>query len=99
MAIDKIMTAVEAETLALRGLQFLASEPEHIGGFLTASGTQPEDLLRHASELAFLLGALDHLLGDETLLFMFAESAQVSPEAAAIARRTLAGPDDTGSGM
>ena len=58
MAIDNIMTSEAAETLALRGLQFLASDDERIGFFLNTTGTQPQDLFRDAADPAFLLGVL-----------------------------------------
>ncbi len=99
MAIDKIMTAEAAETLALRGLQFLASDDERIGFFLNTTGTQPQDLFRDAADPAFLLGVLDYLLADESLLFMFAETAQIAPELPASARYALAGPETGGDGM
>jgi len=68
-----------AERLAVAALSFLASEPEHLGGFLAASGLGPSDIRGAAHDPAFLGGVLDHIAGNEPLLIAFAQHASVDP--------------------
>jgi Protein of unknown function (DUF3572) len=80
-----------AETLAVQALGFLAEEPERLGAFLSVSGIAHEDIRQAAREPGFLAGVLDHMLGDETLLMAFADSAGLDPASVARARRALGG--------
>jgi hypothetical protein len=80
-----------AQTLAVAALSFLASEPDHLAGFLAATGIGPADI-RHASrDLAFLTGVLDHFSGNEELLIAFAQHAGIEPTEIERARVTLGG--------
>jgi hypothetical protein len=80
-----------AETLAIQALGFLAEEPERLGAFLSVTGIAHEDIRQAAREPGFLAGVLDHMLGDETLLMAFADSAGLDPASVARARRALGG--------
>ena len=84
----------EAQTVAIRAVEFLAADDERLGRFLALTGVGPADIAAGLSEPAFLAGILDHVMSDETLLFLFCEHAELSPEMPAIARRRLAGPGD-----
>ena len=80
-----------AEALAIAALSFLASEPDHLGGFLAATGIGPNDI-RHASrDPAFLTGVLDHFSANEALLVAFAQHAGVDPTEIERARVMLGG--------
>ncbi len=81
----------EATTLALLALGFLAEEPERLGRFLALTGLGPADLRDNAGSPATLAAVLEHLLGDESLLFVFAASKGVAPELVAPAHALLAG--------
>src|SRR5271169_5537904 len=81
-----------AETLAVQALAFIAEDPERLGAFLAASGIGPEAIRGAAREPGFLAGVLDHMLGDESLLLAFADSAGLDPASIARARRALGGP-------
>lgn len=83
--------AVEAETLALQALAFLAEDVQRIQRFMQLTGTSPEDLPILAPQRAFLLAVLDHLAADEALLLAFAQELRVKPETIAAARRALGG--------
>jgi len=85
-----------AETTALMALTFLAREPERLGRFMALSGVGPEELRTNARDRGFLAGLLEHLLGDETLLLLFAADAGLPPEKIGAAHRALAGPPATG---
>jgi hypothetical protein len=80
-----------AESLAIQALGFIAEEPERLGAFLAASGIGPDAIRDAAREPGFLGGVLDHMLGDESLLVAFADSAGLDPASIARARRALGG--------
>jgi hypothetical protein len=77
--------------LAIAALTFIAQEPERLGRFLALSGIGPESLRAAAREPGFLLGVLDHLSGDETLLLAFSEDRGIDPTEVGQARALLAG--------
>ena len=85
------MNQESAEILAIGALGFLAEDPERLGRFLALSGLGPKDLRDRAQDPAFLGGVLDHLLSDESLLFLFAESQGIDATLPAKARRQLPG--------
>ena len=89
------MTRELAESVAIQALSYLAEEPVRISRFLALAGLDPASLRDAAREPNFLLGVLDHLAGDETLLRAFAEHAARSPEAIVAARNLLAGEPPT----
>jgi hypothetical protein len=80
-----------AEALAIQALAFIAEEPERLGAFLAASGIGPDAIRDAAREPGFLAGVLDHMLGDESLLLAFADSAGLDPASIARARRAMGG--------
>lgn len=88
------ITSEEAQTLALKALAFLASEPERLEPFLAATGLGPATLRSAAQEPGFLLGVLDHLCASDSLLLEFAGNLHLKPEMVAQARETLAGPPE-----
>ena len=81
----------DPEVLGLAALGFLAAEPERLVRFLALTGLTLEDLRGRAGEPSLLAAVLDHLLGDESLLFVFAESQALHPAEVADARRKLPG--------
>lgn len=81
----------EAEILALQALAFLAADSERLERFLALTGLDPAEL-RHGATRPELLGAiLDHLLNDESLLLIFAETQGISPEKINQSRHKLPG--------
>jgi hypothetical protein len=78
-----------AETLAVAALAFLASEPEHLGGFLAATGVGPDQIRNAARDPNFLSGVLDHFSGNEPLLIAFAQHQGIDPTEVERARATL----------
>lgn len=95
MAMPHPITSEEAQTLALKALAFLASEPERLERFLAVTGLGPATLRSAAQEPGFLLGVLDHLCASDSLLLEFAGNLHLKPEMVAQARETLAGPPET----
>jgi hypothetical protein len=78
-----------AHALAVAALAFLASEPEHLGGFLAATGIGPNDIREASRDPNFLGGVLDHIAGDEPLLIAFAEQQRIAPTEIERARAAL----------
>jgi len=81
----------EAEIVAINAIGFLAADAERLQRFLDLSGLDVAAIRAGAASPAFLGGILDHLLGDESLLLVFAEDQQLRPERIAELRRKLPG--------
>jgi len=94
---NNLHSAQDAEVIALKALGFLASEPERLRRFMDLSGLSLDAIRAGAGkgDAGFLAGVLDHLLGDQTLLLLFAEAEGVTPDHIGRLRRHLPGaPDD-----
>ena len=89
------MTIDEAQAVAIRAVEFLARDDDRLGRFLALTGVGPGDIAAGLSEPAFLVGVLDHVMSDESLLFLFCEQVGLAPDLPATARRSLSGPGDT----
>ena len=73
--------ALDPEFIAIQALTFIAGHPEHAERFLALSGIGFGDLRQAAADPGFLLGVMDHVVGDEPLLLLVAAEAGVTPEA------------------
>ena len=91
MKTGRIQLREMAETLAIQALAFIAEEPERMGAFLSVTGIAPEAIREAARESDFLAGVLEHMLGDESLLIAFADSAGIDPAEVARARGAFGG--------
>jgi esterase/lipase superfamily enzyme len=80
-----------AEMLAIQALTFIAQEPERFSRFLALSGIEAARLRAAANEPGFLAGVLEHMLGHESLLVAFADSAGIDPAEIARAHSALGG--------
>lgn len=89
-------TKDDAGTLALKALGFLASDEARIMRFLRLTGLEPEQLRAQAGETETLIAVLDHLMGDQSLLFVFAAEEGVKPERIETARALLSGVNNPG---
>jgi hypothetical protein len=78
-----------ALALAIAALTYLASEPEHLGGFLAATGIGPDQIRSAAGDRDFLFGVLDYFSGDEALLVAFARDQEIDPAEIERARAAL----------
>jgi hypothetical protein len=87
-------TRETAELLAIQALAFIAEEPERLNGFLSITGIELGAIRDAAGAPGFLAGVLEHMLGDETLLVAFADSAGIDPAEIARARQALSGSAD-----
>jgi hypothetical protein len=80
-----------AEALAIAALGYLASEPDHLGGFLATTGIGPDQIRSAARDRDFLSGVLDYFSGDEALLIAFARDREIDPAEIERARAALGG--------
>ena len=78
-----------AEMLAIQALGFIGEEPERLAGFLHSSGLAIEQIRDAAQEARFLVGVLEHMLSNESLLVAFADSAGINPADIARARSAM----------
>ena len=78
-----------AETLAIQALAFIAEEPDRLAAFLGATGLSPDRIRESANQPDFLLGVLEHMLSDESLLVGFADGAGIDPADVARARGAM----------
>ena len=88
--LDRRAQEEAASAVAVAALRFIAGEPERLGRFLSLTGIDPKSIRAAAREPGFLLGVLDHLLGDESLLLAFANQNEIDPRDVQRARSVLA---------
>ena len=69
----------QSEVIALQALAFLAADGGRLERFLALSGLDGATLKARADEPELLAAVLDHVLGDESLLFVFCEAARICP--------------------
>lgn len=81
-----------SENIAIRGLNFLAAEPERLGRFLSLTGLGPHNLREAARQPAFLAQIMAYICADEALLVTFAQAHQLNPKDVARAHVALNGP-------
>jgi hypothetical protein len=89
------MTRQEAaETLALQALGWLLSQPEELGGFLSASGAAPQDLAQLARDPVFLAALVDYLLETDDRVLACTKDLGLPATALGEARQGLPGGRD-----
>ena len=91
MNIRPLRNSDEAETLALKVLQFVLSDEVLQRRFLSITGMAPDDFRDAVRTSDFLGGVLDFLLGNEADLLRFCEEHQENPDQPLRARRLLPG--------
>jgi len=89
------MNQNQAEAVALNVLNFLADDEVRLARFMNLSGIDLEVLRGTGFDRNFLAGILDYLLQDETLIYLFADAYNATPDLPAKAHRALSG-DDSG---
>ena len=89
-AVEAAAQAEAAKALAIAALRFIAEAPERLQAFLSLAGIDPQAIRAAAQEPGFLLGVLDHLAGDESLLLAFARENEIDPGEVRVARSALA---------
>jgi hypothetical protein len=80
-----------AETIALRALGWLVSQPDALAAFLSASGAAQDDLARLARDPVFLASLVDHLMESDERVIACADALGLRYEALREARAGLPG--------
>lgn len=70
----------DAEHIAASAFMFLSSDTDRFGCFLTHSGLNPASIRTMISTPTFLIGILDYLMHDESLLMSFAQNENIPPQ-------------------
>ena len=85
------MNAVDAETLALKALAYLAHSPDDLERFVALSGVTLTDLKDRAEDPENLAAVLDFILATDELVTGFCETVEIDPRDLHAARRALPG--------
>jgi hypothetical protein len=80
-----------AETIALRGLEWLALDAERFGHFCAATGADPQSLAGQTDDPSTLAGILAFIALDDRWVVDFAGIADIPPAAVGQACAALAG--------
>jgi hypothetical protein len=80
-----------AEAIAVDALAFIATDANRLGRFLDLTGLTSQSIRAAARDAGFLLGVLDYIDADETLLKAFAASSGIDPLTVSKARSALGG--------
>ncbi|MDE2446166.1 MAG: DUF3572 domain-containing protein [Alphaproteobacteria bacterium] len=87
-------SALDHGAIALQLLGFIAADEDRLARFTALSGLGPGEMKDGLQNPVFLGFMLDYALQDEALILAFAESAVISPQAVANARRNFPGATD-----
>ena len=80
-----------AETVALKGLTWLAGNEELLPVFLGSTGASEVDLKTRVTEQEFLLSVLDFLMMDDTWVIEFCDTITIPYDMIMQARHALPG--------
>ena len=81
------------EVIAIRTMEWLASEEDELSRFLASTGMTLEAARAELGNQEFLASVLDYILSSEPLLLKFCETTQISSETPRAARQFLPGGD------
>jgi hypothetical protein len=84
------MSTETAQTVALKGLAFLAEDEDRVQQLFALTGMDADTLRAQADEPETLGAVLDFLLGDEGLLIRFCEASGLDPKSIHLASHVLA---------
>ena len=79
----------EAETIALKALEFILAEADLQNKFITSSGLTAKAIHDSIQNKEFLGGVLDFLLGQEEELVKFCQKYEMEPTQPSLARASL----------
>ena len=88
----KALAPQAVESLAIKALTLIASDPALTSSFMNLSGFDPGSLRMAAKRPDFLAGVLDYVMTDERLILDLAAATGYRPEAIAAACRSLEAP-------
>ena len=92
---DETQKRADAESLAIKALGFVASDPELLPRFLAITGIEAQSIRQAAGEPGFLAGVLNFILAHEPTLMRFSEETGIPPARVGAALRALPFGDDS----
>jgi len=81
----------EAETVALKAVEYLFSDKDRLRGFLGTTGIAAEDVKLGLSSPDMQAGIVEYILSREDILIEFCEVYEIEPEFPKIAAAILSG--------
>ena len=87
------MNRADAETIALKAVEWMAADGTIFGSFLNESGETADGVQQRLGDAEFLASALDHLLMSDDAVMSFCSGCDLPFELPAAARRALPGGD------
>ena len=91
---NNALEPIDAESLSINALVWIASDSVMMRRFLDLTGIEADQIRVAAQEPAFLAGVLKFILAHEPTLMAFAQSADIHPSTVGKALRTLPGGND-----
>jgi len=88
-AVPPVLTAEDAQAVALKAVAFLAADDDLLPRFVALSGCGLDDIRQRITDAAFLGGVIDFILADEPTLLAFVAAAELAPETPMAARNML----------
>lgn len=83
------MEQEQAQSIAIQGLSFIASDPDLLPRFLALTGIEANHIRQAALEPGFLAGVLQFILTHEPTLLAFSEATGIAPGKIAAAHKAL----------
>jgi len=84
----------QAEILAIRAIEWLATDPDIMHRFLATTGTTLAEMQAHPDNPDVLASVLDFLLMDDRSIKAFSDASGYNPESPLQARQALPGGDN-----
>lgn len=91
-------TTVDAASIGVAALGWIAADGEQINRFMSMTGIEAEAIREAAGEPGFLAGVLEFLLAHEPTLMRFSEENGLDPAQVSKAHSALSGPAVPGPG-
>ncbi len=87
---------IDANEIAIAGLQFIVGDDERLHRFMALTGIDPGNIREASREAGFALAVLDFIGHDDSTVLAFAAESGLKPDEIARARAKLAGPEWSG---
>lgn len=89
-----VLSPEDAEVMSIDVLSFIAAEEQRLRQFIAVTGLEPASIRSEANSRDFLVGVLDFILSDDSLLLVFAAHKNIDPNLIKAARHALAPGDN-----
>ncbi len=87
----QFMTQAEAEVIALKAIEWMATDGTLFAGFLNITGETAEGIRQRLHDAELLAAAMDHLLSSDDTVVGFCNASNLPLELPSAVRRALPG--------